>query len=155
MNENRVAAEREFRGAGPVVSWDASSGLIGGEDAGRVSVDWSLSGGLLFGRQNARAVEETSGREITGTADETNFFRDQYEHTIQETVKLRDDSTSVQVPTVGASLGLSYTLDRLKVGAGYRWERYFDVIDGGIEERKTYDRTIDGPYFKLAVGFGG
>ena len=43
----------------------------------------------------------------------------------------------------------------MKLSAGYRWERYFDVIDGGIAERKSYDRTIDGPYFKIAVGFGG
>ena len=44
---------------------------------------------------------------------------------------------------------------RLKLGAGYRWERYFDVLDVGNAKDKDADRTIDGPYFKLSVGFGG
>ena len=59
------------------------------------------------------------------------------------------------VPLAGASLGLSYDIDRVKIGAGYRFERYFDAIDGGIDEAKQYDRDIHGPYFKLSVGFGG
>ena len=61
----------------------------------------------------------------------------------------------VTVPTFGASLGLSYSIDRVKIGAGYRWDRYQDAIDGGFEEAKRYDRDIHGPYFKLAIGFGG
>ena len=64
-------------------------------------------------------------------------------------------SKSVTVPVVDLSLGLSYEVQRFKVGAGYRWERYFNAIDGGYAEHKAYDRTIDGPYFKVAVGFGG
>jgi hypothetical protein len=43
----------------------------------------------------------------------------------------------------------------MKVSGGYRWERYFDAIDGGYAEHKDYDRGFDGPYFKIAVGFGG
>jgi hypothetical protein len=62
---------------------------------------------------------------------------------------------NVTVPIVGVSLGLSYSIDQVKVSGGYRWERYFNAIDGGITERKTYDRQFDGPYFKIAVGFGG
>ena len=61
----------------------------------------------------------------------------------------------VKVPEVRANLGLSYTLGGLKLSGGYRLERYYDALDGGIEGRKTYDRTFDGPYFKIAVGFGG
>jgi hypothetical protein len=64
-------------------------------------------------------------------------------------------SKSVTVPVVDLSLGLSYEIQRIKVGAGYRWERYLDVLDAGVAERKAYDRTFDGPYFKIAVGFGG
>jgi len=62
---------------------------------------------------------------------------------------------SVTVPVVNLGLGLSYTIDRVSIGAGYRWERYFDVLDGGFEESEDVDRTIDGPYFKVSVGFGG
>jgi hypothetical protein len=53
------------------------------------------------------------------------------------------------------SLGLSYEIQRVKVSSGYRWERYFDVLDTGYQDESASDRTIDGPYFKLAVGFGG
>ena len=34
-------------------------------------------------------------------------------------------------------------------------ERYFNVLDAGYDERKDYDRTFDGPYVKVSVGFGG
>jgi hypothetical protein len=53
------------------------------------------------------------------------------------------------------SLGLSYEIQRIKVSTGYRWERYFNVLDAGFEARKSYDRQFDGPYFKVSVGFGG
>ncbi|HEX5777194.1 MAG TPA: Lpg1974 family pore-forming outer membrane protein, partial [Caulobacteraceae bacterium] len=64
-------------------------------------------------------------------------------------------SRSVTVPTAAVSLGLAYEVQRIKIAAGYRWERYFDVLDGGHEEGADADRTIDGPYFKISVGFGG
>ena len=58
-------------------------------------------------------------------------------------------------PLLDVALGLSYKVDRFSIGAGYRWERYFDAIDGGVTAHQDEDRTIDGPYFKLSVGFGG
>lgn len=36
----------------------------------------------------------------------------------------------------------------------YRWERYFDALDAGFDEPKGADGTVDGPYFRLSVGFG-
>ena len=59
------------------------------------------------------------------------------------------------VPVLDLSLGLSYTVPGVKMSAGYRWERYFNVLDAGFTEHKSYDRTLDGPYVKIAVGFGG
>jgi hypothetical protein len=64
-------------------------------------------------------------------------------------------SRQITVPSADASLGLSYTLGGLKVSGGYRMERYFNVLDAGFDTAKDFDRTIDGPYFKIAVGFGG
>ena len=43
----------------------------------------------------------------------------------------------------------------MKVSTGYSYDRFFDAIDGGIDEAKQYDRTIHGPYLKLSIGFGG
>jgi hypothetical protein len=67
----------------------------------------------------------------------------------------RPRSKSVMVPVVDLSLGLSFEVPGVTLSTGYRWERYFNVLDAGFTEHKSYDRTLDGPYFKIAVGFGG
>jgi outer membrane receptor protein involved in Fe transport len=146
-----IAAKREFKGAGPVLSWDAERALIGDETAGRLAVAGSLAGGVLFGRQ------ETS---IVG-AEEAGTFQGKYSTTPEARPPLARTpidirrTRSISVPVIDVSLGLSYDVGRIKVGTGYRWERYFYVLDAGYAEHKSYDRTFDGPYFKIAVGFGG
>ena len=153
-----LTVEREFEGAGPMLSWEGAAALLGNRREGQVSLDWDLSGGALFGKQKT----STSGVEATGAfegrlspiqlyAGIAQFRADMEPETISEPPR----SESVTVPVVDLSLGLSYEVQRVKIGAGYRWERYFDAIDGGFEEHRSFDRTIDGPYFKLSVGFGG
>jgi outer membrane receptor protein involved in Fe transport len=145
-------SDRTFRGFGPVISWDASLPLLENDDWGAVALDWSLSGGVLFGRQKTSL---TGQEQVTYWNNQRSLDFPEpptYEHS---TPFAASRSRSVTVPTAGASLGLAYKLDRFQLGAGYRWERYFDAIDGGYAEHKSYDRTIDGPYFKIAVGFGG
>jgi outer membrane receptor protein involved in Fe transport len=153
-HEYRAAmdADRQFQGAGPVLSWEAASHLVGNETTGHLDVDWSVSGGVLFGKQKTA---------ISGV-ERAIYYSGKYTENPAEI--LQDDvaplhigprSKNVTVPVFGASLGLAYAVDRFSIGAGYRWERYFNAIDGGIAERKAYDRTFDGPYFKIAVGFGG
>ena len=63
-------------------------------------------------------------------------------------------SDEVVVPNLQASLGLSYNAGRLKVSTGYRYETYFDAIAGGIDEARSEDRTIHGPYLRFTYGFG-
>jgi hypothetical protein len=133
------------------MSWDAAQRLWGDEKAGHLDLDWGLTGGLLFGKQKT----DVSGRYAFG--DYTQFHGPNWllppppEHPIG----VEPRSKSVSVPVVDLSLGLAYEVGRFKAGAGYRWERYFDVLDVGYDEHKDADRTIDGPYFKIAVGFGG
>ena len=62
--EGTIDARRTFEGTGVAGSWEASMALLGDADSGYLGVDWSLGGGVLFGRQ------ETS---ITGT-DEIRHF---------------------------------------------------------------------------------
>src|SRR5690606_23197293 len=50
--EAHLAAQREFEGSGPMVTWDASLGLLGNERVGRLALDWSIGGGMLFGKQD-------------------------------------------------------------------------------------------------------
>ncbi|MGE5565311.1 MAG: TonB-dependent receptor domain-containing protein [Parcubacteria group bacterium] len=149
--ESSLAASHKFVGAGPTLSWQAGERLWAGLTAAQVNVDWSLTGGVLFGRQ------DTS---ISGV-DQRGYFQDLYgtwpafEAPLTATPVNTHRSKSATVPVLDLSLGLSYDIQRMKLSTGYRWERYFNAIDGGYQERKSYDRTIDGPYFKIAVGFGG
>jgi len=153
-------ASREFEGLGPTATWDAAYTLLGSE-MGHLDVDWSLTAGAIFGDQTAK---------ITGT-ERSDFYKTTLltlttgpirqvptpipTTSTSMTLDPISRTKSVTVPMAGASLGLTYKVDRFSIGAGYRWERYFDAIDGGFTDAKKKDRTIDGPYFKLAVGFGG
>jgi len=144
-------ARREFRGAGPMLSWDAAARLIGNEEVGHVDLDWSVNGGVLFGKQKTT---------VTGQETAAYFSGAYYENPrppVSTVVTPADihRTKSVSAPVVDLSLGLSYEIQRIKIGAGYRWGRYFNVLDAGYQDRKSYDRTFDGPYFKIAVGFGG
>jgi outer membrane receptor protein involved in Fe transport len=155
-----LRAEREFKGLGPMLSWDAAARLLGNEDVGHLDIDWSIGGGALFGKQKTSLTGYESADPFTGFAgggtDELGglqFVRDARDAIV--TPISRSRSQSVTVPVIDLSLGLSYSIDRVSIGAGYRWERYFDVLDAGDDEHKSYDRTIDGPYMKISVGFGG
>ncbi|HEX6859064.1 MAG TPA: TonB-dependent receptor [Caulobacteraceae bacterium] len=153
---SEVSARREFDGTGPVLSWEAALPLLGGEDTGRLGLDWSVSGGVLFGSQDttvrteAEQIDKTISVSPSASLNTINAGPTMTLPTV--TVSRSDDVT---VPVAAAELGFSYTVDRFRIGAGYRWERYFDVLDVGYDEAKDGDRTIDGPYFKIAVGFGG
>jgi hypothetical protein len=147
-----VMAEREFDGAGPVIAWDAAQALLGDEGAGRLMVAWTIGGGVMFGKQNTSVLGEERAGYWTGTYNAGTMKIPTFDP--DEPIAF-DRSESVTVPVVDLSLGLSYEIDRIEIGAGYRWERYFDVLDGGYDEAEPVDRTIDGPYFKVSVGFGG
>ena len=140
-----------------MISWQAAFPLHDWDSRGRLDIDWSIEGGVLFGDRKAAI----SGREIqqdylTTVTQLSGFSTTPLPHnTVQTTINVAERTEEATVPSLGASLGLSYTVDRMEIGAGYRWERHYDVTDGGFGEQKAYDRTTDGPYFKIAVGFGG
>lgn len=152
-------AHRSFDGTGPLLTWSAASPLFGNLQSGVVELDWSLSGGALFGRQSTRIADsQESEWYYAWSALQASGFQDPPQTpttTTERTVPGARRSTSTTVPMVGATLGLSYRVNSLNLSAGYRWERYIDAIDGGVEDRRTYDRTIQGPTLKLGIGFGG
>jgi outer membrane receptor protein involved in Fe transport len=157
-----VDADRSFEGWGPVASWDAAVPLFGSQDTGHMTLDWSIEGGVLFGQQETATT--SSAKSNVFEIDSNDFANEllgfSVAHVFQPyttvaTVDPDPRSENATVPVAAGSLGLSYKVGGFKVGAGYRWERYFDAIDGGYEEHRSEDRTIDGPYFKIAVGFGG
>jgi outer membrane receptor protein involved in Fe transport len=148
-----LQTRREFKGLGPTVGWDASRTFWGDETSGHVDLDWSVSGGVLFGKQKTTFRGQQTVQYFDGPKYGGNHMDPVGDPTIIPAPA--DRSKSVTAPVVDLSLGLSYAVQRVKVGAGYRWERYFNAIDAGYDQRKSYDRTIDGPYFKVSVGFGG
>jgi len=149
--------DRTFRGAGPILAWDATQRLFGNSEYGVVGLDWSIKGGALFGKQKTAVSgsETTANYEIVnnGILKYGNHFAPTAPPVTTSVAFAR--SKSVAVPVGSIDLGLSYEIQRVKIGAGYRWERYFDVLDVGYAEHQSGDRTMDGPYFKIAVGFGG
>ena len=147
-----ISSLREFKGAGPTLSWDAGARLWG-QDKGHVDLEWSLTGGALFVKQKALFAGTETSAYFSGKYFNREVLQSGPTVDITNTPAAR--SKSVTVPLVDLSLGLAFEARRVKVGAGYRWERYFNAIDAGYADRKSYDRTIDGPYFKIAVGFGG
>jgi hypothetical protein len=151
-----ITADREFVGAGPVVSWEAAYPLVEFQGLGRFDLDWSLSAGVLFGdrettvtkRERARFYNTSYGAVIDIGGAPAPYLTT----TLPEQAWSRSEDATVA--TYGASLGLSYTAGGFTAGAGYRWERYSDAIDGGFMQAEDEDRTIDGPYLKLSFGFG-
>ena len=145
--------DREFKGAGPSLAWDGSLPLLGDADkSGRLDVDLGLGAGLLFGKQKTLVRAHVHGEYGGGI-----IYPVKYEMTptYDTTLDIPARNKSVSVPTLRANLGLSYTLGGVKVSGGYRIERYYKVFDAGIESRKTYDRSFDGAYAKVSIGFGG
>jgi outer membrane receptor protein involved in Fe transport len=155
-----VNAAREFEGAGIAGEWDASIKLVGdAERMGRLDMEVGLGAGVLFGKQATAVKGQLRGGYTVEIG--TQYFPSYGYPGRQHVIDAYDTQLDIRrskrttVPSVNANLGLSYTVGGVKVSGGYQWERYFNVIDGGVMQRKTYDRTIDGPYFKIAVGFGG
>ncbi len=154
IREAEFHADRRFEGVGPMLSWEAAQRLWGDDRSGHADLEWSIAAGVLFGKQDTT---------VTGSESEHEWTVNKYHNphiTVPDSVytaplDIEPRSSSVTVPVVDLSIGLSYEVQRVKLSTGYRWERYFDVLDGGFDEHKDADRTIDGPYFKLAVGFGG
>jgi iron complex outermembrane receptor protein len=145
-----LESTREFEGVGPTVSWESAVRLAGDDQIGHVDLDWRVGGGVLFGKQTMDSSEDRlstyyyspGGTTITPT-------------TLYDEVVPRQRTEDVTVPNLSLTLGVSYAIDRVKVSTGYSYDRFFDAIDGGIDEAQTYDRTIHGPYLKFSLGFGG
>ena len=51
---------RSFKGVGPSLTWNASAALAGNPDRGELTLDWGISGAVLFGRQKAKTDHKTS-----------------------------------------------------------------------------------------------
>lgn len=140
---------RSFRGIGPSLSWTGSAPIAGNTQDGELAIDWGVDGALLFGRQTVRGSHETTGRRINGGFNVSMTLATHYSKGAPI-----DRSRKVTVPNLGASFGLSYRFSDAKVSIGYRADTFFNAMDGGIDTRKSENRSFFGPYASISIGFG-
>ena len=127
---------------------------LAGDDGktGRLDLDAGLGGTALFGKQKAQVSGHLHGTHMQGqVVSLIGAFSTLYDTSLNPPPR----DKRVTVPGLRANLGLSYSTGGVKISGGYRIERYYNAIDGGLEERKQYDRSFDGPYMKVSIGFGG
>lgn len=151
LYSGKFDATRSFHGIGPSVAWDASAPLIGSPEVGEVALIWGVNGAVLFGRQKARVHHESRGDYhylsfLSNLAITSSLYRHSHDRT---------SSRSVTIPNVGGFAGLSVRYRDAKLSLGYRIDAFFGAMDGGIDARKTYDRTFYGPFASISVGLGG
>jgi len=151
LYNSSLTSKRKFEGFGPSLSWEASKRLAGNDTDGSLALDWRVNGGLLFGKQTMASREERDGTYYHFEPNRPN--PPQLKDSLYDEQIDRSRSRRVTVPNLGASMGLSYRVGGVKVAAGYRWERFFDAIDGGIDKAQSFDRTIRGAYVKFGIGF--
>jgi hypothetical protein len=147
-----LKAERSFSGVGPSLSWKSSEPLWGDARDASLTLDWGVNGAILFGRQKTHTHHQSTGKSfyhygpmLTGDV------------VLQTTARLpatpdHTRSRSVTVPNIGGFAGLSFKYPNAKVSLGYRADFFFGAVDGGIDARKTYDRSFYGPYMTVSIG---
>ncbi|HEY5237372.1 MAG TPA: Lpg1974 family pore-forming outer membrane protein, partial [Rhizomicrobium sp.] len=143
-----------FTGVGPSISWDASAPLIGQTQNGEITLDWSLNGAVLFGRQKSVGSHQTKGKLSTGLASDP--AQGKYFNTKHYTQGFpHNRSRMVAVPNVGGTAGLSFRYANAKVSFGYRADMFFGAMDGGIDTAKKENVGFYGPFASVSVGLGG
>jgi len=140
-------AQRSFKAIGPIVSWNASATIAGTPDRGELTLDWSLDGALLFGRNRTRTHHDTQAYHLSAALYAT--YPIVYQHSLNASRSHR-----VTVPDLGASIGLSAEFKNAKISVGYRLERLFGAFDKGIDTEKKSDLTFNGPYASISIGLG-
>ncbi len=153
-NLARMTAENSFHGMGPSISWKASAPLAGDQNES-IAIDWGLNAAVLFGRQKARTHHQTTARYFSKYGPL--LTQPVVPHTISPFPVAHDHTRfrSVTVPNIGGFAGLSFNYSNAKLSFGYRADFFFGAMDGGIDARKTYDRSFYGPFATVSIGLGG
>ena len=166
--------ERSFRGVGPSVTWNASVPFAGDTNSGELSLEWGANAALLFGRQSVKGSHKTStqsyyenewklisyrGRGHFANAANLNYHGANSYFTGGATAHRTNSGNvnrmrSVTVPNLGGSVGFSYRIQDFKMSFGYKADMFFSAIDGGIDTRKSVNRSFFGPYASISVGLG-
>jgi hypothetical protein len=147
--------QRNFRGVGPEVTWDANQVLWGDGDGAEVTFDWGINASVLFGQQkvvlhHAAAHCRHTGLGINAGCDGVGIGgQDGQIHEPDEDIAR---STSVTVPNLGGYLGASLRYRNSKLSLGYRADTFFNAMDGGQQTQETFNRGFYGPYLNVSLG---
>jgi len=148
-------AERSFHGVGPSLSWKASAALIGNRNDGELTLDWSINGALLFGRQKAKISHTTQAYHMPVTQPYGALYDGYYYSRVYNTAHQHTRSRTVTVPNLGGFAGFSVRYPNVKFSLGYRADFFFGAVDAGIDERHTKTLGFNGPYASIGIGLGG
>jgi len=156
---------RSFSGIGPSLSLKSTVPLAGSAQSGELSLDWGLSGALLFGRQKANVHHHTTARYYHGKyqnfipgytgpngyySGHSTHYSQRYDHNVPVPARSR----SVIVPNLGTNIGLSYRIEAAKFSIGYHTDFFFGAMDGGIDAAKKKTMGFNGLYASLSIGLG-
>jgi hypothetical protein len=149
-------AQRNFRGIGPSLSWNASAALIGNREDAEVTLDWGLNAAVLFGRQKAQTDHATHGSHLIHVRKQ-GTVRQHFTYVPLYTPRSynSDRSYSVAVPNLGAFAGISMRYPNAKVSFGYRADFFFGAMDTGLDLRHEQTVGFNGPFATISVGLGG
>jgi|HubBroStandDraft_2_1064218.scaffolds.fasta_scaffold73140_2 iron complex outermembrane receptor protein len=146
-------ATRSFHGAGPSLSWNASTPFIGSVQEGEVTFDWGANAALLFGRQKAHVKHLESQRYVSWqfALNGGQNYHSPYPVIFGGHDKVR----TVTVPNAGGFVGLSFCYSDAKLSVGYRADLFFGAMDGGIDTAKKENVGFYGPFATVSIGLGG
>jgi|HubBroStandDraft_2_1064218.scaffolds.fasta_scaffold25626_1 hypothetical protein len=139
---------RSFAGAGPAISWDVETPILGSLKDG-ISLDWRANAAILFGRQKTHIALHT--RDAQYYKPSGNLATRVLMHSTATPVR---DKTVI-VPNVGGLVGLSYRRSNAKVSFGYRADFFFGALDGGLATSQKDTRGFYGPFANISIGIGG
>lgn len=122
VHEASALFARSYTGAGPSVSWDGATPLLGSLEDG-LSLDWGANAAVLFGRQKANLVLHTK---------DSRFYGSNVNAVLSQSTATPARARTVVVPNLGGFAGVSWRLPNGKASFGYRADFFFGAIDGGL-----------------------
>ena len=140
---------RSFSGAGPSVSWDGATPLMGSVDGG-VTFDWGANAAILVGRQKAHISLHTADTRYAGK-----YQYPKIPIVLAQSTVTPDRDRTVVVPNLGGFAGVSWRLPAGKISMGYRADFFFGALDGGLTTSRKNTTGFYGPFASVSIGLGG
>ncbi len=141
-------ASRSFEGVGPSLSWNGSAAIAGNAENGELTIDFGLSGAVLFGRQKSKTSHQTQAHYLQQNGNH------RYYTGTTSPLYHSTRSRRVTVPELSGFIGLSARYQALKLSLGYKGDIWFKAIDRGIDAAKKSNLTFNGPYASISIGLG-